>query len=165
MTEQSGRQRRETERMEIVIEHTEMVGNRRECHGKAGERWRRSEKIRYMTLRHLRSFSVYSYSVPPYDFSISLDCPPILLRLILRFLLYSVNIPRKKSFYKQKSYYKKVSTPSPHHLRSLPPPPHFPPIHSPKTPLTPPSPRPIPGPFPPSPSPASPHQEIGGNQI
>ena len=26
-----------------------MVGNRRECHGKAGERWRRSEKIRYMT--------------------------------------------------------------------------------------------------------------------
>ena len=37
MTEQSERQRRETERMEIVIEHTEMVGNRWECHGKAGE--------------------------------------------------------------------------------------------------------------------------------
>ena len=50
MTEQSERQQRETEQMEIVIEHTEMVGNRRECHGKAGERWRRSEKIRYMTL-------------------------------------------------------------------------------------------------------------------
>ena len=50
MTEQSERQRRETERMETVIEHTEMVGNRRECHGKAGERWRRSMKIRYMTL-------------------------------------------------------------------------------------------------------------------
>ena len=49
MTEQSERQRRETEWMEIVIEHTEMVGNRRECHGKAEERWRRSEKIRYMT--------------------------------------------------------------------------------------------------------------------
>ena len=46
----SERQRRETERMEIVIEHTEMVGNRRECHGKAGERWRRSEKIWYMTV-------------------------------------------------------------------------------------------------------------------
>ena len=26
-----------------------MVGNRWECHGKAGERWRRSEKIWYMT--------------------------------------------------------------------------------------------------------------------
>ena len=49
MTEQSERQRRETEQMEIVIEHMEMVGNRQECHGKAGERWRRSEKIRYMT--------------------------------------------------------------------------------------------------------------------
>ena len=49
MTEQIRRQRRETERMEIVIAHMEMVGNRRECHGKAGERWRRSEKIRYMT--------------------------------------------------------------------------------------------------------------------
>ena len=36
--------------MEMVIEHTEMVGNRRECHGKAGEQWRRSEKIRYMTV-------------------------------------------------------------------------------------------------------------------
>ena len=36
------RQRRETEQMGLVIEHTEMVGNRRECHGKAGERWRRS---------------------------------------------------------------------------------------------------------------------------
>ena len=50
MTEQLERQRRETERMEIVIENTELVGNRRECHGKAGERWRRSEKIRYMTV-------------------------------------------------------------------------------------------------------------------
>ena len=30
--------------------HTEMVRNRWECHGKAGERWRRSEKIRYMTV-------------------------------------------------------------------------------------------------------------------
>ena len=30
-------QRRETERMGIVIEHTEMVGNRRECHRKVGE--------------------------------------------------------------------------------------------------------------------------------
>ena len=38
MTEQIRRQRRETERMGIVIEHMEMVGNRRECHGKAGER-------------------------------------------------------------------------------------------------------------------------------
>ena len=36
--------------MEIVIEHSKMVGNRQECHGKAGERWRRSEKIRYMTV-------------------------------------------------------------------------------------------------------------------
>ena len=50
MTEQSRRQRRGTERTEIVIENTEMVGNRQECHGKAGERWRRSEKIRYMTI-------------------------------------------------------------------------------------------------------------------
>ena len=49
MTEQSGRQRWGTEWTEIVIERTEMVGNRRECHGKAGERWIRSEKIRYMT--------------------------------------------------------------------------------------------------------------------
>ena len=40
MTEQSGRQWRGTERTEIVIEHTEMVGNRRECHRKAGEQWR-----------------------------------------------------------------------------------------------------------------------------
>ena len=50
MTEQIRRQRREVERMEIVIEHTEMVGNRRECHGKAGERWGRFEKVRYMTV-------------------------------------------------------------------------------------------------------------------
>ena len=49
MTEQSERQQRETERTGIVIENSEMVGNRRECHGKAGERWRRSEKIWYMT--------------------------------------------------------------------------------------------------------------------
>ena len=49
MMEQSERQQRGTEQMEIVIGHTEMVGNRCECHGKAGERWRRSEKIRYMT--------------------------------------------------------------------------------------------------------------------
>ena len=55
MMEQSERQRREMERTEIVIENTEMVRNRRECHGKAGERWRRSEKIRYMT------FTLYIY--------------------------------------------------------------------------------------------------------
>ena len=53
MTEQSGRQWRGTEWTEIVIEHTEMVGNRRECHGKAGERWRRSEKIWYMTVSRI----------------------------------------------------------------------------------------------------------------
>ena len=60
MTEQIRRQQRETEQMEIVIEHTEMVGNRRECHGKAGERWRRSEKIRYMTV-FIYSLSYYLY--------------------------------------------------------------------------------------------------------
>ena len=61
MTEQIRRQRRETEQMEIVIEHTEMVGNRRECYGKAGERWIRSEKIRYMTKRRMMAiFQVYS---------------------------------------------------------------------------------------------------------
>ena len=42
MMEQIRRQRKETERMGIVIRHTEMVGNRRECHGKVGEQWRRS---------------------------------------------------------------------------------------------------------------------------
>ena len=42
MMEQIRRQRRETERMEMVIGHTE-------CYRKAGERWRKSEKIRYMT--------------------------------------------------------------------------------------------------------------------
>ena len=60
MTEQSERQQRETERIEIVIEYMEMVGNRRECHGKAGERWRRSKKICYMTTSN---YVVLLYSV------------------------------------------------------------------------------------------------------
>ena len=60
MTEQSERQRRETEQTKIVIENTEMGGNRRECHGKAGERWRRSEKIRYMTMYVYVNYMIYS---------------------------------------------------------------------------------------------------------
>ena len=61
MTEQIRRQRRETEQMEIVIEHTEMVGNSRECHGKAGEQSgmsregrRTMEKVRENTVHDTR---------------------------------------------------------------------------------------------------------------